>query len=496
VHIDDVIGFLQEKLRVLFSRRNTLALIHRLPSEVLVKIFSLIINQAVFRFKTLTNIASVCSYWRSLIINDPLSWSNISVKHPSAIKCMLQRSKLAPISISITLTASPSKAFITEVMSHLHRMTSLIVATEDHDCLASVTEVLQREQAPLLRSFSLYNYSGITQGPLPCNAPKLDSLDLLDWILPIQPTTYAHNLRKLTIHREDYTLRDIRLSELLDVLSAATKLEELDLEDPFYTLDDHPLSSDPRIVPMENLSKFRLQESISLTTAFLEHITVTPHTSLDLRIDLDILPEESVEECVQTFASTILPWLQSRGADKYRTLILSEDHSADDLIFDFSPSLEFEWPAPEITRIQVSNAQIDNGDSRATILGMRAIISQLGPHELGVDDVADAMLISLRYYSSVKRLALLGFEFGRCLWALRDLDFVGRLSVLRGIETVILREVDLSVGLAVGLADVLDGIDVREVVIERSRGVTVKVLDTLREGIKMVTWDGQNLIRG
>ncbi|KAI0713477.1 hypothetical protein C8Q76DRAFT_583180, partial [Earliella scabrosa] len=71
--------------------RNTGSKINRIPTELLVRIFSVLAAQN--HNEDLVHITHVCRAWRSIAVDNPHLWTHISITHPDKTDTFLARAK-------------------------------------------------------------------------------------------------------------------------------------------------------------------------------------------------------------------------------------------------------------------------------------------------------------------------------------------------------------------------------------------------------------------
>ena len=106
--IDRDIARLEERIRVLRSRRNELSPTFRLPVEILCKIFFLIgeipDNNFYVKASSWSNFSQVSRHWRLSALSTPELWTKIPLSYPHWAQEMLMRSKMA----KLTIRSAPS----------------------------------------------------------------------------------------------------------------------------------------------------------------------------------------------------------------------------------------------------------------------------------------------------------------------------------------------------------------------------------------------------
>jgi hypothetical protein len=244
--------------------------IHRLPDDILSRIFLLGLHDAHAdedfekpqRYQGL--ISLVCHRWKAVMEGTPLAWANITVLgHQSftTTKRFLRLSETCLINIAVdwrrcsvflprrghfTLNAhnvNEMKRLFGLLSPEAHRWRKLIVAVEVYPLIHYVVRELQWVSAPNLRMLWLGHHDGKAQDRAltemtakyklfqsPSGAPLLRDVTLwgahIDW----SSTFLSSNLRQLTLGYHDIDLRP-EPRRFFEILSSCSEtLEELALE--------------------------------------------------------------------------------------------------------------------------------------------------------------------------------------------------------------------------------------------------------------------------
>lgn len=171
-------------------------------------------------------------------------------------------------------------------------------------------------------------------------------------------------------------------------------------------------------------------------------------------------------------------------------LTIAENEQDNDIAFDFSSDLHYQWPDPSVLRMAFDRDPGVTQDGLVPLLGMRGIFDSLGLRTLAVDDNLNAVGLALQHYSNVERFALTGPRFRYCLEALTQETFRDRVQMLGNIRSFSLNDVTLDRQWAFAVVDLFEGTQIVKVKIQNSRGVTEKALDALRQRFE-VDWDGK-----
>ncbi|KAH9166930.1 hypothetical protein EDB89DRAFT_1891050 [Lactarius sanguifluus] len=147
--IDAEIKSLEESIRALRRRRNTLAPISSLPAEVIVTVFSFLrVRVTLLAFKRGANsdglawlrVAHVCHQWREIALNQPLFWSHVDFTTVSSAGAaeILARGGTVPLQLEARILAGHwyeprFSAFQKELQNHISHIShlSIIAARSD-----------------------------------------------------------------------------------------------------------------------------------------------------------------------------------------------------------------------------------------------------------------------------------------------------------------------------------------------------------------------------
>ena len=252
--------------------------VNRLPPEVLAKVLSFRHDE-----RDLISATHVCGRWRSTLLSTPLLWTNIIFGGPDRNSTYLERSKGAPLHVTIGGSAlGPS----TGDMPWIGRINSLCISG-DKEQIESIAGKLCLP-APLLQSLAFSRPPGpqdwmagghsihIPPGFLCQRVPSLRNLAFLS-ISPSPVTGIP--LRHLTNLR--CTNSVVVIKELLTLLESAPLLEVLILE-----FGGGPLSVKPR--KYVTLSKLRKLVWVIRGRFSLMRFLITPELNdLSIRLHYD-----------------------------------------------------------------------------------------------------------------------------------------------------------------------------------------------------------------
>ncbi|KAF8066005.1 hypothetical protein FPV67DRAFT_122629 [Lyophyllum atratum] len=160
-----------EAVTCLWKRRlNALALVSRLPPEILGTIFKHVASGATKRARLgWICVSHVCSYWRSAALDCPDLWSDIPFTHLSWAAEMVQRSKMAPLRVAVAFRrnsdtgkisqrkAQAVHSVLSQVLTQTSRIKELSISQSvhwSHTVFMELIELLDAP-APLLEKFDI-----------------------------------------------------------------------------------------------------------------------------------------------------------------------------------------------------------------------------------------------------------------------------------------------------------------------------------------------------
>lgn len=279
------------------------ALINRIPSELLARIFELGVHESSDLLPVLSLVSQL---WRSIVLTTPSLWSYIRLLSYSRsssflrkLRVHLERSQdckfLLDIDCRYLDVANELSQIMTELDLHLHRCFSFRMSVPDWPSIEIVRNLSQKLGPSLEELYLRFDPSDSEdQVPFvllsqPC--PRLSSITLEHAPL-ICIRTDLPSLRCLYLIREQRYASSTRIGlsfkEFLDVLKSTPTLEELRIQSALFLLDgsDFVFQSSPvaPVFPNLKLLSFHYVESNNLAL-FLESAHFPSLRRLSVQMD-------------------------------------------------------------------------------------------------------------------------------------------------------------------------------------------------------------------
>lgn len=270
------------------QRFNTLATIHRLPNELLLRVFrlSLDLNLSDYCYNALWQLAQVCKSWAALIKASPGLWDQVSATHSSeTLETSLHRSKDVLLDVSACRSATADlrrkSTFLSRVIRHSLRWRSYT----DHS--------LHSLDANRLSGLSLPFLSELVAYTRPTVATHLDLFS--------QPTDRLRNLqlRGVTIPWSLITTSRLTTLELsgipeengptfanrLDILRSSPQLRRLLLHDVAIKDVAAETSHSSQAIDLPDLELFSVvRPAYSLADGLFERLCLPDTAHAELRL--------------------------------------------------------------------------------------------------------------------------------------------------------------------------------------------------------------------
>ncbi|KAG5338177.1 hypothetical protein C0989_008076 [Termitomyces sp. Mn162] len=304
---------------------NALTFTCRLPHEILGTIFEevAIVREAwqnygrwgeEYRkwreFDWIKSVSHVCSHWRAVALSNPNLWSSIRLMNTAWMPEMIQRSKTAPLTITLwgaLMLQDPAGSYIAlkdVIRSDLPRIRGLTlglvpvwVSPERHELfldnekkqrLNMFSELipLLNQPAPMLESLEINLAEAEASQQLPsgfvAGLSQLKHLRLEGWCLDWKLSAFE-NLRSLAISRLSADSKPT-VNELLNMLTRTPLLESLTIVDPDVLRSTSSLQ-DIASVCLEHLKHIDISYSLSDCAFIFDHIVFSAQaTTIIIRL--------------------------------------------------------------------------------------------------------------------------------------------------------------------------------------------------------------------
>ncbi|KAF7299458.1 hypothetical protein MIND_00895700 [Mycena indigotica] len=298
--------------------------VRMLPADVLLVIFKQAFWLGLGSFeppsRLVLRLASVCAYWRQLVISSPRLWawamklnvSNISPWYTEVTKTVFQRSSPHPLSITMTCRdhKKPVSATVVKtVLSFAHRWSRINVNFD-------LTPFLNAAPRPTLLEHLTFAKLALSQGAkgkesdIFLHAPKLFDLSISIGRLAKLPLPWSQ-LTKLELT----TYRPFTSSEFLATIEQCTSVSDLQVDSDGWEQGDD-ISIPPHFVSLPRLRNLNLRMSGNLDP-FFAHFTFPALSKLDVYLDWSVSFENSLRGPFSAFLGrcTALEELEIFGSE-------------------------------------------------------------------------------------------------------------------------------------------------------------------------------------
>ncbi|KAG6908829.1 hypothetical protein DXG01_003182 [Tephrocybe rancida] len=324
-HIQEQIKAHESIIRYYKSRHNALTAICQVPPEILGIIFGEAVKLAGKvnyndpwnhgeKFRQARNVSHVCSHWRDVALYTPKLWSDIPLDYPECVEEMLQRSKMALLTIAyrpLSRFRSPPKPVYSLIAlkemfsSHLPRIGNLTLNNLTQPFLEylnfKITDVLVLldQPAPMMERLELrFRHYPDGKGPeqnlkLPDaifrGLPRLESLILEGCGMPWDLSTCG-NLKSLNISNIPASFEP-SMTQLLGILSQTPLLEKLSLS--LNNIERSTRPGDPLPARYSTPIDLLHLEDVTISTSLLDTVFLFDHLvfsrnarSFNIRVNL------------------------------------------------------------------------------------------------------------------------------------------------------------------------------------------------------------------
>jgi hypothetical protein len=289
--IDAEIKSLEESLLSLRHRRNALAPISSLPTEIIAAIFYLLREQPDFNLAL--PVAHVCHRWREIALAHPLFWSHLDFTtiSPAGATEILARAGMAPLHLEAIVPIhlwndDRSVSFAKQLHTHLSHIYRLRIGAE----MCHLNRILEGliSPAPTLEHLSLsaQYYAESSRVSVPdtlfdATTPKLSSLELyncsISWKSPfLKSLKYLETIKLSMITRPS-------LTDWLDALDEMPQLTSLLLDSSSPSTSLFPFDI-KRTVTLPSLTRLDISDSELDCGLALAHLILPSLTSLRLYV--------------------------------------------------------------------------------------------------------------------------------------------------------------------------------------------------------------------
>lgn len=380
---------LEDTVLALTRRRNALAPISSLPTEVIAAIFFLLRNLRLFgsdgRPKSFLalRVAQVCHQWREIALENPLLWSHFdfSTVSPAGATEILARAKMTPLSLE-AIAHSYRHWDDGQVFSLQKELQTHIFHT-CHLSLGNYGRVLNKIleglifPAPILETLSL-SAERTSRASVPDTlfdgaAPKLSSLQLSDcdinWKSPL-----LKGLKNLEIRRLSEAPR---LTDWLDALEEMPQLERLVIDSASPRSPPPPFPYNPEyFATLPSLSHLDIYASVFDCGFALSHLILPVLTSLCVTASPDPRSDHLTARNVKEISPYISKHSHGRqDTQPLQSVFIHKDFTRLDILAWQTPHADVPtWEQERSTRVELSFTTNDESglyfDNYVEVLGM------------------------------------------------------------------------------------------------------------------------------
>ena len=391
--IDAEIKSLEESIRALKYRRNALAPISSLPTEVTTLIFSFLRATSTPDKKpdpdplAWLRVTHVCHQWREIALNQPLFWSHINFTNLSSVGAaeILARAKTAPLYLEARFPCSQwddarssrFSAFQEKLQACVSRICHLRFSAD----ISQFHETLERltSPAPTLERLSLT-----------CGGHSYSELEVVSLFGGITPRLSCLELREFNINWTSPLLRGLRcldirspsefpsLSVWLDALDEMPQLKMLTLLWASPAGDDAgPIPFDvQRIATLPSLTHFNISDPPRDCAFALAHLDLPALTCL-------IVKTTFYRPSIGSNVRDVFPYIAqhahgSQDTQPLQSVLIRGKKTRVDILAWPVPNInvEVQWPtllastAPARVVLSLRSSDWKNVDTPNEVLGM------------------------------------------------------------------------------------------------------------------------------
>ncbi|KAF5357616.1 hypothetical protein D9758_007499 [Tetrapyrgos nigripes] len=246
----------QEEIRKLKTSRNKLAPVNRLALEILWEIFLLCATRNEGSHWSWVKLLRICQCWRDVVMSCPALWSCLDCTKPAAIPKLLERSKMAALTVRLDSGGSfrnKTANTVKSALQHLSRSTA-----ECAHAAGSLSQCSMEAEHTVMLPLDL----------LGGDAPRLRHLDLKDFYLP-WTSGLLKNLTSLKVHYT-HSVPAPSFQQLTQVLNRMPALESLELRNALPLPNTTSLA---QVVQLSRLTALHLEGEVAACTLLLDRIT-------------------------------------------------------------------------------------------------------------------------------------------------------------------------------------------------------------------------------
>ncbi|KAF7308409.1 hypothetical protein HMN09_00689700 [Mycena chlorophos] len=382
------------------TRRNSQALISRLPPELLGDIFCLCVPTSVWGvqrgFKEANSwlaITRVCTYWREVALSTPEFWSTLVLSEPELTALMLIRSQSAPLIVRVDLMGDADNSPEPIIFEQAWRLGTLDIRSPRSQLLTFLANLEHVDAAPHLRCLKIVNSGDLSEDPLwlPSNLFRREHV-VQERQAEMQPGSNLHLQRcafpwdsswytqMAHLHLESLGPLQIPSTEaLLSVLAASPRLETLAL------IDSVPITHKGFRVSLPHLTLLELMDDAASACANLLGLLEVPPSATAIVICAITSTSRRAEE---NYNDLIAAFLTSASLSRYDTVLIRH---YDGLALAFSHSLNSGMRRLRIRVPSWDSSRMLSTTSRVLTLLDSCVVSTLHLH--GFENLASPLRV-------------------------------------------------------------------------------------------------------
>jgi hypothetical protein len=304
--IHSVSRFLEQCSLDLYSRRNALLPVNRLPRELLAYIFDQCSPTAYYLAagegqdesenfdypQTIFAFSQVCKHWRDTALDTPSLWTTPIFDWPSCAaisRTMLGRARGCPIYITAGLGAVPNVRTVTKtIQAESSRVLDLVLSGSPSN-MKTVMRAFEGRSAPLLEDMCLSvkvsdedpdeDHILRLNGQAFSAAPRLNHIELYNCMISAPSPLYQH-LTSLYMSASGVDV-GLDFRELTQIVRSAPRLEELTLYEVYqYTGQAEEPSKDPVVLP--HMRSLVLDDATTFMVSMLQQLKMPATATVSL----------------------------------------------------------------------------------------------------------------------------------------------------------------------------------------------------------------------